>query len=128
MHSFVEDRLGLAYRAKQKKYNDHKCSRTTHNGTPEDTSRRGDGGIFGLLCYMAGGIVSDQNTGGSQIRQTPIPASRGARAVVRAHKCFFGRAEAQRVGDTDGQPNDVEYEIEDDKSGRDVKDIAEVSR
>ena len=74
---------------------------------------------------MARSIEPNQNTRRGQVRQTPVPARGGAGAVVRRHEGFVGGAEAPGVCCADGEPDDVEEEVEEDDARGEVEDPAE---
>lgn len=73
---------------------------------------------------MARRIEANEHASRGQVRQTPVPARRGASAVVRGHEGFMGRPEAPGVGGSNGQPDDIQQEVEQDDHGREVEDIA----
>lgn len=74
---------------------------------------------------MSRGIKPNQHTRRGQIRQTPVPARGGAGGVVRGHEGFVGGAEAPGVCGADGEPDDVEEEVEEDDARGEVEDPAE---
>ena len=116
---------GRTYSTKQKQNHSRQPPNPTNNGAPENASGSGNRRILGLLGHMARGIKPNQNTRRGQVRQTPVPARRGAGAVVRRHEGFIGGAEAPGVGCADGEPDDVEEEVEEDDTGGEVEDPAE---
>lgn len=77
---------------------------------------------------MAGRIETDQDTSSSQVGETPVPASRGTGSIVSGHEGLMSRPETPGLGGTDGQPDQVQEEVQHDKAGRDPEDILEVAR
>lgn len=73
-------------------------------------------------------IKTNQDTGGSKVRQTPVPASRGSSTVVRGHKGLVGAAEAPSLSGANGQPDKVQEEVEHHDSGGEPENISEVTR
>ncbi|KAH0358221.1 amino acid transporter, partial [Aureobasidium melanogenum] len=55
----------------------------------ENTSGCTHTGVLRLLCHMARGIKSDQDTSSSQIRQTPVPASRCS-CTIKIQRKYLG--------------------------------------
>ena len=100
-------RVCWTYRAEEEQDDGGQSSDSTHYCTPEDASRGGYGGVFGLLSDVAGCVESDQNTCCGEIGQTPVPAWRGAGAVVGRHESFFGGSETPGVVCPNGEPDDV---------------------
>lgn len=66
---------------------------------------------------MARGIKANENTRRSQVRETPVPTIGGAGAVVSSHESLFSGAEAPGVGCPDGEPDEVEEEVQHDDGG-----------
>lgn len=115
------------HRTEQEQDDGSKATNATSDGTPEDTTGRSDRGILGLFSNVARGIESDQNTSRSQVRQTPVPAFGSAGSVVGCHERLVGRAETPSVGSTNGQPDQVEEEVQHDKASGHPEDISEVA-
>lgn len=113
------------YRTKQKQNNGRQPPNPTNNGTPKNPPRRRNTRILRLLGHMPRRIKPNQHTRRSQVRQTPVPAGRGAGAVVGRHEGFVGGAEAPGVCGADGEPDDVEEEVEEDDERGEVEDPAE---
>lgn len=95
------------YSTKQKQNNRPQPPNPTNNRTPKNPPRRGDTRISCLFRDMPRCIKPNQHTGGSQIRQAPVPARGRAGAVVGCHECFVGGAEAPGLGCADGEPDYV---------------------
>lgn len=65
---------------------------------------------------MARRIEADEDTGRRKVREAPVPAGRGAGAIVGGHEGIVGRAETDGLGGADGEPDHVEEEVEDDRT------------
>lgn len=105
------------YSAEEEEDNDDKTSNPADHGTPEDASSRSYAGVACLFGDVARRIEPDEDTGRCKIREAPIPAGRGAGAIVRSHEGIMGRAEADGLACADGEPNHVEDEVEEDRTG-----------
>ncbi len=72
-------------------------------------------------------IKSNQNTGSGEERQTKVPSGRSASAVVCGEECFFRRAKPVRVTGGDGQPDQIQQEIDEHEDRRGVEDPSEIA-
>ena len=106
----------MAYRAKQEQDDGSQTTNTTGNGTPKDTAGSSYRRILSLLSDVTGGIESDQDTSGSQVRQTPVPTFRCTGSVVGCHESLMGGTEAPGLGCSDGQPDEVQEEVQHDEA------------
>jgi hypothetical protein len=109
-------RLKVTYSAEQEENDGGQTAESTDNGAPENTAGSSHGSVLGLFRHMARGIEADQNPGSGEVGETPVPASRSTGAVIGGHEGLVSRAEAPGLGSANGQPNEVQEEINHDYS------------
>lgn len=71
---------------------------------------------------MATCFESNKDTSGNIVRKHPVPNRWGASLVVCLGEDKLGGLEAICLGHCDGQPDDVEEEVQHDETTRDTKD------
>lgn len=116
---------GEAYSTKQKQNHRGQPANSTSDGRPENPPGRRNTRILSLLSDVSRGVEADEHTRGGEVRQTPIPPCRRAGAVVSGHEGLMGRAEAPGVGGPDGEPDEIEEEVQKDDYRGEVEDVAE---
>ena len=91
---------------------------------PEDAASSCDTGVLSLLGNVPRGLEANQDTCCDIVRQHPVPDGRSACFVVRLGEHVLRGLEAICLGHSDGQPDEVEHEVEQDQVGRDAEDPA----
>jgi hypothetical protein len=71
---------------------------------------------------MARSIKTNQDASGSEVGKTPVPTRWGSSAVIRCHESIVCRSEAKSVAGGDGEPNQVEDEVENDNAAGQPED------
>lgn len=66
---------------------------------------------------MPRSVESDQDSRGGKIGQTPVPALRGAGAVISGQEGFTGGPESPGVVGSNGEPDEVQEEVQHDHTG-----------
>lgn len=110
------------YSAEEEEDNDDEASDPADHGTPKDASGRSYAGVARFFGDVARRIEANEDTGRRKVREAPVPARRGAGAIVGGHEGIVGRAETDGLGGADGKPNHVEDKVEEDRAGREIED------
>lgn len=61
---------------------------------------------------MARSIETNEDARRREVRETPVPSRRSAGPIVRGHEGLLGGAEPPGVVRADGEPDEVEDEVE----------------
>lgn len=115
-------------RAEQEQNDRSGSANAADKGTPEDASGGSHGSVLRLLCDVARGVEADQNSGGGEIRETPVPALLEAGSVVGQHEGVVGRPKPPGVVGADGEPDKIHEEVQQDDERREVEDPSEIFR
>lgn len=76
---------------------------------------------------MARCIKTNHDTSSGKKRETEVPTGRRAGPVICGEECFFGRSESVCLTSSDGQPNQIQQEVDEYQGRRGVKDPTEIA-